>query len=86
MEIVQTAATAPSQVQLREEFLTTYRRKGDPFESLLARSTYLTKYCRGGETWTDTIRRVVEGNATLAPGVSEAEMELLFHLSVDILM
>lgn len=81
MEIVEIAANqAPSQVRLREEFLTPYRRKGDPFGSLLARSTYLTKYCRGGETWTDTIRRVVEGNAHLAPGVSEAEMELLFHL------
>ncbi len=79
MEIVQTA-TAPSQVRLRESFLTPYRRKGDPFESLLARSTYLTKYCRDGESWTDTIRRVVEGNASLAPGVSEAEMELLFYL------
>lgn len=79
MEIVETAA-APSQVRLREEFLAPYRRKVDPFESLLARSTYLTKYCRDNETWTDTIRRVVEGNATLAPGVSEAEMEMLFHL------
>lgn len=79
MEIVQTVATTPSQVRLREEFLAPYRRKVDPFESLLARSTYLTKYCRN-ETWTDTIRRVVEGNANMAPGVSEAEMELLFHL------
>lgn len=79
MDIVQTVA-APSQVRLREEFLTPYRRKGDPFESLLARSTYLTKYCRDNESWTDTIRRVVEGNAVLAPGVSDAEMELLFHL------
>lgn len=79
MEIVDT--TKPVQHRLREEFLAPYRRKGDPFKSLLARSTYLTKYCRGGvETWTDTIRRVVEGNISLARGVSEAESELLFHL------
>lgn len=80
MEIVETKAATTSRARLREEFLTPYRKKGDPFESLLARSTYLTKYCRGGESWTDTICRVVEGNAHLAPGVSEAEMELLFHL------
>ncbi len=79
MEIVET--TKPAQLRLRETFLAPYRRKGDPFTSLLARSTYLTKYCRGNvETWTDTIRRVVEGNCSLAVGVSEAEAELLFHL------
>jgi ribonucleoside-triphosphate reductase (thioredoxin) len=78
MEIVSTTPVA--RLRLRDDFLSPYRRKGDPFKSLLARSTYLTKYCRGGtETWTDTIRRVVEGNVTLAPGVSEAEAELLFH-------
>lgn len=79
MEIVDTTPTVQS--RLREDFLAPYRRKGDPFKSLLARSTYLTKYCRGGtETWTDTIRRVVEGNVNLTRGVSEAESELLFHL------
>lgn len=79
MEIVETTQAAP--IHLREAFLEPYRRKGDPFKSLLARSTYLTKYCRGNvETWTDTIQRVVEGNIGLAPGVSEAEAELLFHL------
>lgn len=79
MEIVET--TPIVQMRLREEFLEPYRRKGDPFKSLLARSTYLTKYCRGGvETWTDTIRRVVEGNVNLTPGVGEAEAQLLFHL------
>lgn len=79
MEIVETKQTA--HIRLREEFLEPYRRKGDPFRSLLARSTYLTKYSRGNvETWTDTIRRVVEGNVNLAPGVTEAEAELLFHL------
>jgi len=79
MEIVET--TQPSPIRLREAFLEPYRRKGDPFKSLLARSTYLTKYCRGNvETWTDTICRVVEGNIGLAPGVTEAEAELLFHL------
>lgn len=81
MEIVDTTSNHPVQYRLREEFLEPYRRKGDPFKSLLARSTYLTKYCRGGtETWTDTIRRVVEGNVNLTTGVSEAESELLFHL------
>lgn len=80
MEIV-TTTTQPANLRLREEFLEVYRRKGDPFKSLLARSTYLTKYCRGGtETWTDTIRRVVEGNVNLAPGVHESEAQLLFHL------
>lgn len=79
MEIVET--TKPTQLHLRESFLDPYRRKGDPFTSLLARSTYLTKYSRGNvETWTDTIRRVVEGNCSLGKGVSEAEAELLFHL------
>lgn len=80
MEIV---VTAPKAVQFRlsEDFLSPYRRKGDNFASLLARSTYLTKYCRGNvETWTDTIRRVIEGNASAAPGVHRDEAELLFHL------
>jgi len=79
MEIVETVLT-PSRIELQEEFLSPYRKKVDPFKTLLARSTYLTKYCRDGESWTDTICRVVEGNAQLAPGVTEAEMELLFHL------
>lgn len=79
MEIVDTTKTV--HLKLREEFLEPYRKKGDPFNSLLARSTYLTKYCRGGvETWTDTIRRVVEGNVNLAPGVTENEAQLLFHM------
>ena len=78
MEIVET--TQPTSITLSEQFLAPYRGKGDPFKSLLARSTYLTKYCRDGETWTDTVRRVVEGNIKLAPGVSLNEAELLFHL------
>jgi len=79
MEIVQT--TQPTYFRLSEDFLAPYQRKGDPFTSLLARSTYLTKYCRGNvETWTETIRRVVEGNVNLAYGVSRQEAELLFHL------
>lgn len=67
-------------VKLGTSFLEPYRRKGDPFVSLLARSTYLTKYCRDQETWTDTIRRVVEGNINLAPGVSLKEAEALFDV------
>lgn len=79
MEIVQT--TQPTYLRLSEDFLAPYKKKGDPFTSLLARSTYLTKYCRGNvETWTQTIRRVVEGNVNLAYGVSIQEAELLFHL------
>jgi ribonucleotide reductase alpha subunit len=78
MQIVETFQ--PSQIKLSEDFLSPYRYKSDPFKSLLARSTYLTKYCRNGESWTDTIRRVVEGNVNLAPGVSQSEAELLFHL------
>lgn len=78
MQIVETFQ--PTQIKLSEDFLSPYRQKGDPFKSLLARSTYLTKYCRNSESWTDTIRRVVEGNANLAPGVSQSEAELLFHL------
>lgn len=68
------------QFRLTEDFLSPYRAKTDPFGSLLARSTYLTKYCRDGETWTDTIRRTVEGNMSLAPGAVTSEAELLFHL------
>lgn len=80
MEILARAPEA-SRSRLSEGFLEPYRKKGDPFGSLLARSTYLTKYCRGNvETWTDTIRRVVEGNVSSAPGVHREEAELLFHL------
>lgn len=86
MQIVQT--TQPTRVRLSERFLEPYRKEGDPFGSLLARSTYLTKYSRRpldnpegrNEVWTDTIQRVVEGNVALAPGVSRNEAELLFHL------
>jgi ribonucleotide reductase alpha subunit len=80
MQIVHTA-TEPRQFHLKGSFLSPYYAKGDPFESLLARSTYVTKYARDGEMWTDTIRRVVEGNVALSHvPVSEHEAELLFHL------
>lgn len=79
LQIVET--TKPTQIRLSESFLAPYRGKGDPFKSLLSRSTYLTKYCRGNvETWTDTILRVVEGNVCLARGVTQREAEMLFHL------
>lgn len=78
MEIVQITHT--KSFRLKEAFLAPYRKEGDPFKTLLARSTYLTKYCRDNETWTDTIRRVVEGNCSLAPNVSEHEAEMLYHL------
>lgn len=64
---------------LREEFLAPYRAKGDNFPNLLARSTYLSKYSRDNESWTDTIRRVVDGNCDLDPNVTLKERELLFH-------
>jgi len=78
MQVVQ--IPSQSRFRLTESFLAPYRAKKDPFRTLLARSSYLTKYCRGEETWTDTIRRVVEGNASLVSNVSLAEVEALFHL------
>lgn len=63
---------------LNEEFLQPYRDRRDPFKSLLARSTYLSKYCRNGETWTDTIARVVIGNITLDPSATVEEAQSLF--------
>lgn len=76
------AVSAPfaKPIRLSTSFLSPYYGKGDPFRTLLARSTYLTKYCRDNETWTDTIRRVVEANVALAGGVNEREAQLLFHL------
>jgi hypothetical protein len=70
----------PKAFRLRQSFLEPYYSKGDNFLSLLSRSTYLTKYCRGGETWTDTILRVVEANCSLTGDVHESEAEALFHL------
>lgn len=70
----------PQQFRLTEDFLTPYRAKGDPFQTLLARSTYLTKYSRDGETWSDTIRRVVEGNMSLVSNPNQTEAEMLYHL------
>lgn len=64
---------------LREGFLAPYRQRGDNFPNLLARSTYLSKYSRDGESWTDTILRVVEGNCAHDPNVTLKEKELLFH-------
>lgn len=64
---------------LNQSFLQPYYDRGDCFEDLLARSTYMTKYRRGGETWTDTIRRVVEGNCSVAQ-VDGQEQRALFDL------
>ena len=68
------------QIRLSDEFLHPYRKAGDPFNSLLARSTYLSKYCRNNESWSDTIRRVVEGNIDLDPAASVQEAEKLYHV------
>ncbi len=79
MQIVH--STEPRPFKLTDSFLAPYHAKGDPFKTLLARSTYVTKYARGREEWTDTIRRVVEGNIALSHvPVSAHEAELLFHL------
>lgn len=64
---------------LRGEFLAPYKQKGDNFPNLLARSTYLSKYSRDGETWTDTIARVVNANCDMDPTVTQQEREQLFH-------
>jgi len=80
MLITQQPTTTTTEFRFSEDFLAPYRKRRDPFDSLLARSTYLTKYSREGETWTDTIRRVVEGNVNLVLGVTRSEAELLFHL------
>lgn len=64
---------------LQETFLAPYRKSRDPFVSLLSRSTYLSKYCRDGEAWTDTVRRCVEANVRLDPNGTVHEAELLFH-------
>lgn len=79
MEI--TRITQLTTFKLRDSFLSSYYKESDPFKTLLARSTYNSKYCRDNETWTDTIRRVVEGNINLSHlPVSEEEGEMLFHL------
>jgi ribonucleoside-triphosphate reductase (thioredoxin) len=80
MQIVH-AATEPREFFFDGPFLAPYYAKGDPFKTILARSTYVTKYARSREEWTDTIRRVVEGNVALSHvPVSRQEAELLFHL------
>ncbi len=69
-----------SHLRLSALFLAPYYAAGDPFGSLLARSVYKSKYCRDGECWTDTVRRVVEGNCAFDPTVTQAEAEALFDL------
>ncbi len=79
MEIV-LSVPKPTMFRLRSSFLEQYYAQKDPFKSLLARSTYLNKYSRNGEVWSDTIRRVVEGNMALTHAASEQEAERLYHL------
>ncbi len=57
----------------------TYRKLGDNFPNLLARSTYLGKYCRDGEVWADTVLRVAESNCALDPSVTDEEKAKLYH-------
>lgn len=65
---------------LTESFLAPYRKMRDVFPNLLARSTYLGKYCRDGETWTDTVRRCVIANIALDPNADVREAERLFDV------
>ena len=65
---------------LTESFLAPYRKARDNFPDLLARSTYLGKYCRDGETWTDTVRRCVVANIALDPKADVREAEKLFDV------
>lgn len=64
---------------LSSDFLAPYFKARDCFPDLLARSTYLGKYCRDGEEWTDTIVRVVRGNVALDLNATNQEAEELFH-------
>lgn len=66
-------------MNLPYEFLLPYYTKGDNFPNLLARSTYLGKYCRNGESWVDTVLRVVLSNTALDPTVTDEEVSQLFH-------
>lgn len=71
----------PSTFRLRKSFIEPYLKMGDPFKTLIARSTYLTKYSRNGEVWSETIRRVVEASMALSPTTpTEQEAEKLYHL------
>ncbi len=54
-------------------------QKSDPFPNLLARSTYLGKYCRDKESWSDTVRRVVAANCALDPNVILEEEVALYE-------
>ena len=78
--LITNVALKPKKFRFSEDFLSQYYKEGDPFQSLLARSTYLNKYCRDRETWTDTVRRVVESNISMAASASEQEAKILFHL------
>lgn len=65
-------------MHLSRSFLEPYRGR-DPFRSLLARSVFADKYARSGETFTDAVIRVVEGNTAADPTVTAEEAEALFQ-------
>lgn len=70
-----------TKIRLSHQFLEQYYRAVDNFPNLLARATYLTKYKREEDTgWTDTIKRVVEGNCNIDKNCTLEEAEKLFHL------
>lgn len=73
-------ANASSRVELSGNFLAPYRAKRDNFLGLLARMIHKGHYSRDGESWTDTIKRCVEGNVNEVPGVSIIEAERLFDV------
>ena len=78
--LITNATLKAKRFRFSRDFLAQYYKEGDPFQSLLARSTYLNKYCRDNETWTDTICRVVEANLSMAASINEQEAKVLFHL------
>ena len=65
---------------LDSNFLRPYRAAQDIFPNLLARSTYLSKYSRSGESWTDTVARCVLGNVAEDPSVTASEAHALFDI------
>lgn len=68
-------------IVLSSQFLAPYYAKRDNFTGLLARVVYKGHYSRDGESWTDTIKRTVEGNVNeLGANCTVSEAEQLFDV------
>lgn len=67
-------------IALSKQFLAPYYAKKDNFPGLLSRIVFKGHYSRDGESWTDTIKRTVEGNVNECGGVSLQEAEKLFDV------